>query len=61
MTAKIEYLDENNNILFKENILLCNFIIKRKDVIIWHKKRLVVTLIEHNYDENKITILVKQQ
>ena len=61
MKTKIEYLDENNNILFKENILLCNFIIKRKDVVIWHQKRLVVTLIEHNYDENKITILVKQQ
>jgi hypothetical protein len=60
MKTKIEYLDENNNILFKENILLCNFIIKRKDVVIWHQKRLVVTLIEHNYDENKITILVKQ-
>ena len=61
MKVKTEYLDENNNILFKENILLCNFIIKKSDVVIWHKKRLVVTLIEHNYDENKITILVKQE
>ena len=58
---KIEYLDQDNNILFNEMIIPSDFIIKRKDVIIWHKKRLIVTLIEYNYDEQKITVLVKQE
>jgi hypothetical protein len=57
----VEYLDENNNIVFSAKPKIHQFIERTGDVVIWLKQRFLITLIEHNYDENKITILVKQQ
>lgn len=61
MKAKIEYLDENNNVLFNGKTRRYSFIERTGDVVIWLKQRFLITLIEHNYDENKITVLVKQE
>ena len=56
---KVEYLNEESQILMTEEIY--HFEIPRKyEVIIWHKMQLRVDLIEHHFEDKKIIVLTTQ-
>jgi hypothetical protein len=55
---KVTWIDQDDNILFNENQNPWE-LPRTGETVIWHKHYMEITNIEHNFDENKVTVFVE--
>jgi len=54
-----EWIDEDNNVIFKETILECE-LPRKGEFVIWMKMHFEITSIERNFDQKKNVVMLKR-